>query len=220
MAIPQATAKETSPKGHRGKRQKRVWKDKHWRWVPDGNGDWKVQGYIFRHKHKPAKNHPRGPGKKPARRAASSIPAAVPVDPDPRPAGAYQGTFGTAQAIRLLNRAGFGPVAGQAEQLVSLGLVGAVQSLTRPSGAATLNGAAPVTPTAARSRQPTTRATTTSGGSTAWSAATSSWSSGWRSSSTTGSPPARRRLQPAADARPVGPLPRRLLRLVPRPVSR
>ena len=46
--------------------------------------------------------------------------------------------------MRLLNRAGFGPVPGQAEQLASLGLVGAVQSLTRPSGAAGLHGPAPV----------------------------------------------------------------------------
>ena len=46
--------------------------------------------------------------------------------------------------MRLLDRAGFGAVPGQAEQLASLGLVGAVQSLTRPSGAATLTGPAPV----------------------------------------------------------------------------
>ena len=62
----------------------------------------------------------------------------------PPPPGAYQGPFGRAQAVRLLNRAGFGPVPGQAEHLASLGLVGAVQSLTRPSGGAALNGPAPV----------------------------------------------------------------------------
>ena len=64
--------------------------------------------------------------------------------PSPLPPGAYQGPFGLEQAVRLLNRAGFGPVPGQAEHLVSLGLVGAVQSLTRPSGAATLTGPPPV----------------------------------------------------------------------------
>ena len=80
------------------------------------------------------------PGKKPAARPA----AVAPVNRDPRPAGAYQGPFGVEQATRLLNRAGFGPVPGQAEQLASLGLVGAVQSLTRPSGAASLHGPAPV----------------------------------------------------------------------------
>ena len=46
--------------------------------------------------------------------------------------------------MRLLDRAGFGAVPGQAEQLASLGLVAAVQSLTRPSGPATLTGPAPV----------------------------------------------------------------------------
>ena len=55
-----------------------------------------------------------------------------------------RGRSGATQAVRLLDRAGFGAVPGQAEQLASLGLVGAVQSLTRPSGAATLTGPAPV----------------------------------------------------------------------------
>ena len=139
MAIPQATASAQRPK-HRRRKPKRVWKDKHYRWVPDGNGDWRVQSYQFRHKHKPARKHSRGPGKKPARRPQ---PAALALNPDPRPAGAYQGPFGVAEATRLLDRAGFGAVPGQAEQLASLGLLGAVQSLTRPSGAATLTGPPP-----------------------------------------------------------------------------
>ena len=46
--------------------------------------------------------------------------------------------------MRLLNRAGFGPAPGQAEQLASMGLLDAVYSLTRPSGAAVLSGPAPV----------------------------------------------------------------------------
>jgi hypothetical protein len=141
MAIPQATASAKRPKRHR-RRRKRVWKDKHYRWVPDGNGDWRVQAYIVRHKHKPRRGHRRGPGKKPARLTQAPPPA--PVNGDPRPAGAYQGPFGREQAVRLLNRAGFGVVSGQAEHLASLGLVRAVQSLTRPSGAATLSGPPPV----------------------------------------------------------------------------
>jgi hypothetical protein len=139
MAIPQTDTSKGKPKRH-PRKHKRVWKDKHYRWVPTADGDWRVQSYLFRHKHKPAKNHKRGPGKKPARRAV----AAAPVNHDPRPAGAYQGPFGHAQAVRLLNRAGFGPSAGQADQLASMGLVAAVQSLTRPSGAAQLSGPAPV----------------------------------------------------------------------------
>ncbi len=141
MAIPQSTASAKKPKGRR-RRHRRVWKDKHYRWVPTADGDWRVQSYIVRHKHKPRRNHFRGPGRKPPRRAQQIAPIAV--NPDPRPAGAYQGPFGREQAVRLLDRAGFGAVPGQAEQLASLGLVGAVRSLTQPSGSATLTGPPPV----------------------------------------------------------------------------
>ncbi len=44
----------------------------------------------------------------------------------------HRGTFGPAQAERLLWRAGFGPRAGEAEKLATLGLEGAIRSLTRP----------------------------------------------------------------------------------------
>lgn len=56
----------------------------------------------------------------------------------------YGGSFGVAQAQRLLWRAGFGPKPGEAEALARIGLTAAVRSLTRPSGAPTLAGA-PVT---------------------------------------------------------------------------
>ena len=46
----------------------------------------------------------------------------------------YSGTFGTAQAERLLWRAGFGPRRGEAASLAKLGLDGAVHSLTHPPG--------------------------------------------------------------------------------------
>jgi uncharacterized protein (DUF1800 family) len=141
MAIPTATVSASKPKRQRRHRHKHLWKDKHYRWVPDGDCGWRVQSYVVRHKHKPKRQHRRGPGPRPADRCA---PPAIAVDRDPRPAGAYQGPFGVAQAKRLLDRAGFGAVPGQAEQLTSLGLVGAVQSLTRPSGAATLHGPSPV----------------------------------------------------------------------------
>lgn len=145
MAIPQEKPVAARPKNRR-RRSRHVWKDKHFRWVPDGQGDWKVQAYFVRHRHKPKKGHFRGPGKKPAPQvqAPAAAPAAAPAPPfDQRPPEAYQGSFGTAQAVRLLHRAGFGPTPGQAEHLVSLGLVGAVQSLTRPSGSPHLNGPAP-----------------------------------------------------------------------------
>jgi uncharacterized protein (DUF1800 family) len=141
MAIPTATASASKPKRQRRRRHKHLWKDKHYRWVPDGDCGWRVQGYVVRHKHKPKRNHRHGPGPRPADRCA---PPAVTVDRDPRPAGAYQGPFGPAQAKRLLDRAGFGAVPGQAEQLAGLGLVRAVQSLARPGAAAGLHGPAPV----------------------------------------------------------------------------
>src|SRR5882757_5835085 len=121
MAIPQTKPSSSKPKRHKHRRHKHVWKDKHWRWVPTPDGDWRVEGYIFRHKHKPPKHHFRGPGPKPAKRntgPAGAAPSAPAASGDSRPGGAYQGPFGIAQANRLLHRAGFGPVAGQAEQLV------------------------------------------------------------------------------------------------------
>lgn len=54
----------------------------------------------------------------------------------------YKGPFGTAQAERLLWRAGFGPRPGEAKRLARKGLGGAVTSLTRPA-AATLVGPVP-----------------------------------------------------------------------------
>jgi hypothetical protein len=55
----------------------------------------------------------------------------------------YRGEFGVAQAERLLWRAGFGPRKGEARALASLGLDGAVHSLTHP-GPEKLVGKAPV----------------------------------------------------------------------------
>jgi uncharacterized protein (DUF1800 family) len=59
------------------------------------------------------------------------------------PIAIHGGPFGVRQAERLLWRAGFGPSPGHAQALAALGLHGAVAALTRPSGAATLTGAAP-----------------------------------------------------------------------------
>jgi Protein of unknown function (DUF1800) len=129
---------------NRQKKHHGTWNDKHWRWVATPDGDWRVQGYIFHHKHKPPKHHYRGPGPKPAVRAkAAPAGATAPPTGEGRPAGSYQGTFDVPQATRLINRAGFGPGPGQAQALASMGLVSAVQSLTRPNGAAVLNGPAP-----------------------------------------------------------------------------
>jgi hypothetical protein len=156
MAIPRTQPSPQKPDKHGGRRhgkkghgakhrRKKVWRDKHWRWVPTPDGDWRVEGFIFTHHHKPKKHHFRGPGPKPAKRTGPAVaPAPAAASGEQRPAGSFGGPFGMPQAIRLLERAGFGPVAGQAEQLVSLGLVGAVQSLTRPAGPANLVGPPPV----------------------------------------------------------------------------
>jgi hypothetical protein len=55
----------------------------------------------------------------------------------------YGGPFTEAQACRLLWRAGFGPAPGQAAELASRGLRGAVLSLTRPQGPERLTGPSP-----------------------------------------------------------------------------
>src|ERR1700749_4463761 len=133
-------AKHAGHGKHRAKHHHKhhgTWNDKHWRWVPTEDGDWRVQGYIFHHKHKPPKHHFRGPGPKPPVRTKPAAAIAAPSG-EQRPAGSSRGAFATPQAPRLIPRAGFGPGPGQAAQLASLGLVGAVQSLTRPSGAAVL----------------------------------------------------------------------------------
>lgn len=73
-------------------------------------------------------------------------PAVAPT-PDPTPApGPVPATprdFTVADADRLLWRAGFGPIPGQAEQVAAAGLDAAIDRLVRPSGTAQLVGPAP-----------------------------------------------------------------------------
>ena len=78
--------------------------------------------------------------------AGPAEPPAIPAPPRgtlPEAPVATQPTFGPRQAERLLWRAGFGPRPGDVERLASLGLQGAVHSLTRVSGPAPLTGTAP-----------------------------------------------------------------------------
>jgi hypothetical protein len=100
-----------------------------------------------KHKHKKRKHHRRKHHKAPPPPGTVPPPSPPPPEPPPsgeiRPPGSYAGVFGIPQANRLLARAGFGAVPGQASAVVSLGLVAAVQSLTRPSGPANLVGPAP-----------------------------------------------------------------------------
>ena len=55
----------------------------------------------------------------------------------------YRGGFGKEQATRLLFRAGFGPLPGQAEELAAVGVEAAVDRLMNPPGGARLEGPAP-----------------------------------------------------------------------------
>jgi len=73
---------------------------------------------------------------------APAIPASPPA-PSSAPAPALGAPITLAQARRLLWRAGFGPAPGQAEALAGQPIEAVVQSLTRPSGPATLHGPAP-----------------------------------------------------------------------------
>ena len=86
-------------------------------------------------KHKHVSGLPGAP-------APPQIPVTAPP-PSSTPPPAVVAKITLAQARRLLWRAGFGPAPGQAEALAGQPLEAAVQSLTRPAGAATLHGPAP-----------------------------------------------------------------------------
>jgi uncharacterized protein (DUF1800 family) len=128
---------------------------------PGGKHRADVHGHAHKHGHK--KKHRHGHKKRKHKRrhhhkrkhpkhviTPAPAPAATPASgasPGPsgeqRPAGAYAGAFDVSQANRLLSRAGFGAAPGQAAALAQMGMVAAVQSLTRPSGPANLIGPAP-----------------------------------------------------------------------------
>ena len=138
-------------------------------WRPP-DGDWRVQGYIFHHKHKPPKHHFRGPGPKPPRRVAAATSAAAVAATaagEQRPAGSYAGAFGVAQANRLLTRAGFGPGPGAGGRA---GRDGPGRRGPVADPAERRRRSSPARPRsttkATRSPPPTSGATTTSGGST------------------------------------------------------
>jgi uncharacterized protein (DUF1800 family) len=72
----------------------------------------------------------------------------------PSPIALYGGSFGRAQAERLLWRAGFGPSPGWPEALSRVGLDAAVEALVSPAGAETFTGAAPHAGNAAAPLEP------------------------------------------------------------------
>jgi uncharacterized protein (DUF1800 family) len=154
MAIPKVTPTQaeldsTKPGGkHRPDKHGRKHRHKGRHGHADGHGHKKRKHKKRKHRKK------RHPKHLPAAPVAAAPVAAAPStggggSPPPPPAGesrpadSFAGVFGVPQATRLLSRAGFGPAPGQAAALASAGMVAAVQSLTRPSGAANLVGPAP-----------------------------------------------------------------------------
>jgi uncharacterized protein (DUF1800 family) len=103
--------------------------------------------YGKHHRRRHHKHDHRRKGKRPQGTLAVSLPTAP--APPPAPSSSPVPSVGSppitlAQANRLLWRAGFGPTPGQAQALVGRPLEEVVQSLTRPSGAAQLQGPDPV----------------------------------------------------------------------------
>ena len=108
------------------------------RWVDSGEGVVRLKTKVIR-RRRGEKAPRKDPGPRPLPRPQ------IPRNPwKPQPFGTYHGEFGRLEATRLLNRAGFGPRPGQAEQLAKMGMKKAVLSLTRPQGQAKLIGPEPV----------------------------------------------------------------------------
>jgi Protein of unknown function (DUF1800) len=101
------------------------------------------------HKHHKRRRHRRHHKRKVVKHSlgmpgAAALP--VPVNPPPpsnAPPPAVATPITTAQARRLLWRAGFGPKPGQAEALAGQPLQTVIHALTRPDGGARLQGPAP-----------------------------------------------------------------------------
>jgi uncharacterized protein (DUF1800 family) len=131
------------------KRRKRCRKVKRTRLVDGRRKTVKVRKCRRRRKRPvlaPGGTHPPAPVVAPppaGEPAPPASPPAAPLTTIQSPIGVYAGTFGRAQAERLLWRAGCGPRPGQVEELAALGLEAAVMSLTRPSGEARMDGPEP-----------------------------------------------------------------------------
>jgi len=149
MAIPKVTPTQaeldsTKPGGkHRPDKHGKKHRNKNRHGQKNGQGHKRRKHKKRKHRRKHHKHLlPSTPPTAPPPAApAPSSPA--PPSGEQRPAGSFAGAFGVPQATRLLNRAGFGPAPGQAAAVASLGMVAAVQSLTRPNGAANLIGPPP-----------------------------------------------------------------------------
>ncbi|MHB8241642.1 MAG: DUF1800 domain-containing protein [Solirubrobacteraceae bacterium] len=99
-----------------------------------------------RHKHRRHHKHLTAPVPHVSGLPGAPAPPAIPVNPPP-PSSAPPPSLGapitSAQARRLLWRAGFGPTPGQVQALAGQPIEQVVHSLTRPSGSAVLHGPEP-----------------------------------------------------------------------------
>ena len=112
---------------------------------PHGKPHKHATRHHHKHRHK-RKHHKKKPAPHVSGLPGAPAPPAIPVNapaPSNAPVPVAGPTITLAQARRLLWRAGFGPAPGQAEALAGQPLEAVVQSLTRPSGPATLHGPAP-----------------------------------------------------------------------------
>jgi uncharacterized protein (DUF1800 family) len=147
MAIPKVTPSQaeldsTKPGGkHRADKHGHAHRHGHKRGNRHGHNAKKRRRHK-RHHHRKHHRHLVAPVAPPVTSPAAGGALSGPTG-ETRPTGAYLGAFGVAQATRLLTRAGFGPRPGEAAAVSAMGMVAAVQSLTRPSGAAVLSGPAP-----------------------------------------------------------------------------
>ncbi len=150
MAIPKVTPSQAELDSTKAGGKHRP--DKHGRKHHQKHRHGQAQGPAHkRRKHKKRKHHRRRHHQQLPAFLAPAAPPAAPSGGSPppapsgevRPPGSFSGAFGVPQAARLLSRAGFGAVPGQAAALAAMGMTAAVQSLTRPSGAAVLSGPAP-----------------------------------------------------------------------------
>ena len=114
----------------------------------DTPGGHKTHGKHHKRRHRKHRRVHRHPAThKHALGTAVAPPPVAPVSPpapSSSPVPAHEATLTLADAHRLLWRAGFGPVPGQAQALAGQSVQQVVYGLTRPSGEAVLSGPAPV----------------------------------------------------------------------------
>ena len=101
MATSQTSAALRATRGHKKKPKKKPkkkgWRDRHFKWVDNGDGTVTRTAYWVRHAQKPPDPHPRGPGPRPVPKPQRPRPPAKPSK-----LKVYSGPFGRLQAGRMV----------------------------------------------------------------------------------------------------------------------